>query len=94
MGTQRRSVTTPTMSSTNLLRSKDLSVSQDSLNSIGSSVSTASRSRVRLGVTSLQGSKSNQQVLVIVVLYCMQSSVKLSSYFILSILLLISTVVR
>lgn len=61
-----RLCSTPSMNTGLNSRNKDLSVSQDSLTSIGSAVSTASRSRVRLGVTSLTGSKStvaNQQVL-------------------------------
>ena len=33
-------------------------LSQESLNSVGSAASSASRSRVRLGVTSLQGQKN------------------------------------
>ncbi|XP_067932017.1 CAP-Gly domain-containing linker protein 1-like [Watersipora subatra] len=57
-----RLCSTPSMSSMLNSKTRDLCTSQDSLNSIGSAISTASRSRVRLGVTSLQTPKAaNQQ---------------------------------
>ncbi|KAF6024682.1 CLIP2 [Bugula neritina] len=54
-----RLCSTPAMGSSLNSRSKDMSGSQDSLSSIGSAISTASRSRVRLGVTSLRGPNSS-----------------------------------
>lgn len=73
--TSHRLCSTPSVTGLNS-KSRDLSVSQDSLTSVGSAVSTASRSRVRLGVTSLQGAKSsNQQVFTYVA--CSQTVVVL-----------------